>query len=183
MQLGAFIKQKPDEEIVYILHRHPITFIPVIFLFVVLLVVPFAVHFLITSLFPTLFVGVFWDTIGVLIGSAYFLAILMFTYTQFTTFYLDLWIITTERLIDVEQKGLFSREIVELDLSHIQDITANVDGIFPTMFNYGEVLIKTASVNQEIIAHSIPYPNVVREHLVTLAEKERQEDLGGKPTL
>ena len=46
MHLTAFIKKKPTEQVVYVLRRHPLTFLPYIFLFIVLLSVDaFALRF------------------------------------------------------------------------------------------------------------------------------------------
>src|SRR3989338_5121724 len=50
-----------------------------------------------------------------------------------TDYYLDMWILTDKRLIDVEQKGLFAREVSSLRLDRIQDIKMEVSGFIPTL--------------------------------------------------
>ena len=51
-----------------------------------------------------------------------------FAFIEFTDYYLDTWIVTTERIISIEQKGLFERTASELDLISVQDATAEVHG-------------------------------------------------------
>ena len=109
---------------------------------------------------------------GILLGSVYYLSILLFFFTSFISFYLDVWIVTNDRIIDIEQFGLFSRTISELELFRIQDITTNVHGIFPTIFKYGDVTIQTASINTTIIFHNVPYPDKIRQNLLELAHED-----------
>ena len=59
-------------------------------------------------------------------------------------YYLYVWIITSERIIDIEQKGLFNREISEFTLDKVQDITVKVPNMMATFLKYGDVIIQTA---------------------------------------
>lgn len=174
MQISYLIKQKSYEKIIYKLHRHPITFIPVIALFLLLILVPIVVYLLINSLFPTLLEGPVLFPITVLVGSVYCLSIYLLFFAMFIDYYLDIWVVTSDRIIDIEQFGLFSRSISELDLFRIQDVTTEVHGVFPTLFHYGNVNVKTASPNVNIIFRNIPNPNKVREDLIRLADEDRK---------
>ena len=58
--------------------------------------------------------------------------------------YLDLWIITNQRVIDVEQHGLFRRETSEFGIDKVQDITVEVPHILATFLKYGNLRIQTA---------------------------------------
>ena len=174
MYLPQFIKQKSYEKIEYILHRHPITFVPVAALFIILLAVPVAVYFLINSLFPTILAHPLIYPPAVLAASVYYLSIYLFFYGEFIDFYLDLWIVTSDRIIDIEQHGLFSRIISEMDLYRTQDVTVNIKGFIPTIFNYGTVNVKTAAADVDIIFSNIPDPNKIRQALIHLAEQDRK---------
>lgn len=174
MHLAAFIKQKSYEKILYVLRHHWITFVPIAVLFLILMAIPFALYFLVSSLFPALLENQISYAMLVLFASAYFLAIYLFFFTRFIEFYLDITIVTNDRLMDVEQRSLFSRSISELDLYRIQDVTSDVHGVFATFFNYGTVSIKTASNNINVVAHDIPRPNKIREALIQLADQDRK---------
>lgn len=178
MSVSDIIKKKDYEKVIFVLHRHPITFIPILFLFIVLLLVPVAVYFLINSLYPVLLLKAPIFQIGVLLGSIYYLSIYLFFYAQFIDFYLDIWIVTNDRIVDIEQHNLFSRVITEVDLFRIQDVTTNVRGMFPTIFKYGVVDIKTASINTNIQFKNVPNPNFIREQLIKLADEDRKYHMG-----
>ena len=174
MHLSYLIKQKSYERVEYVLRRHWITFVPIGLLFLVLLAVPVAVYGMIAFLFPTIFTGPTLFPLSVLLASAYYLGVYLFFYAQFVDYYLDLWIVTNDRIVDIEQFGLFSRTISELDLFQIQDVTTDVHGFFATFFHYGDVSVKTASANINIVFRNVPNPNKIREALVRLSDEDRR---------
>lgn len=76
-----------------------------------------------------------------------------------TNYYLDVWIITSKRIIDVEQHGLFKREVSFLLLERIQDVSCHIDGIVPTLLNYGDISVHSAGIQGEFLIKGIPNPN------------------------
>lgn len=178
MHLSKFIKQKSYEHIQYILHRHPLTFLPTVLFFLVLAAIPAAAYFTVANIFSSA-KGAYTplSVVGILFTSAYYIGILNFFYTQFIIYYLDVWLVTDDRVIDVDQKTLFSRTISELDLASIQDVTTDIKGFFPTLFDYGDVIVKTASDNPNIIFRSVPHPNKIRADLVDLSDRDKERPL------
>lgn len=176
MILSKIIRQKPYEKIEYLLHRHAITFVPRAFLFLVLMALPVGLYFLIDNLYPELLNSEKIFPLSVLGASIYYLSIYLFAYAQFVEFYLDMWVVTNDRIIDIRQKGLFARTVSEMDLFRIQDTTAEIKGLFPTMFNYGNLQVRTAATGgtNDIIFYNIPNPNELRETLIQLAEGDRK---------
>lgn len=179
MHVTQLIKQKSYEHVVHVLHRHWFTFLPKVILLLVLGSVPFGIFLLINTLFPAVFQSELGYVIGVLFASLYLLSVLLFFYTDSVIFYLDMWVVTNDRIVDIEQIGLFSRTISELDLFRIQDVTTEVHGFFPTLFNYGTVKIKTASENLDIVFKDISRPNQIREELIQLSHVDRRYHMGG----
>jgi len=91
-------------------------------------------------------------------------------------FYLDAWIVTNERIINIDQKGFFNREISELKLTKIQDVTSEIIGVVPTLLNYGNIYVQTAGEKERFDFYQIPNPNEVKNAIVQLQEKERREE-------
>lgn len=174
MHLSAFIRQKSYEQVNYTLRRHPFTFLPTVLIFLIALVLPAILSVFIGRLFPNLLGSGPARSVAVLFASGYIVSVLLFFYTQFIDFYLDIWIITNDRLIAVDQTGLFSRQIAETDLFQIQDATTTVTGLFATFFNYGNVQVQTASSNEGIILRDVRNPNFIREELIRLAREDRK---------
>ncbi len=53
-------------------------------------------------------------------------------------------IISTKNLTQILQKGLFNREVSELSMANVEDVSAEKKGIFQTLLNYGNLKIETA---------------------------------------
>ncbi len=178
MNLSHFTRQKSYEHVEYVLRRHWFTFLPVVFSFLAMILLPIGVYFGIQYLFPDLLTGPMITPILILLASGFLLFALMFFYIQFIDYYLDIWIVTNDRIIDTEQKGLFARTVTELELFQIQDVTTNVTGFFPTILKYGDLVIATASNTSTIIFHDIPNPEFIRQEIVRLAEVDRSYHTG-----
>lgn len=175
MHLSHFVKQKPAEHVIFILRRHWITFLSTIVVFIILAALPFGVAYGAKMLFPEMI----WSEsaaypVIVLIGSLYCLFTLLFFYIRFIDYYLDLWIVTNERIVDIAQEGLFARNITEFELGRIQDVTTNVHGVLNTILHFGNLVVTTASSTNSIIFHQISNPDHVREELIRLAAEYRK---------
>lgn len=79
--------------------------------------------------------------------SLYFLALLLYMLILWADYYLDVWIITTKRLIDIRQSSLFSRQISEFQIDRVQDVTIDIHGIIPTLLKFGNLRVETASAS------------------------------------
>lgn len=108
-----------------------------------------------------------------LFGSAiFYLFLWLYFAILFIDYYLDLWIITTMRILDIEQKGLFNREVTECYISKIEDMTVEIKGILPTFLNYGDLYLKTASEKGELIFRQISDPNRIKNIVLEQYNKQ-----------
>lgn len=83
--------------------------------------------------------------------SLYALGLTLYAFTVWADYYLDVWIITNRRLIDVEQHGLFSRTISELPMEKIQNVTLEIHGLMATILHFGNLKVETASRSTFVI--------------------------------
>ena len=74
----------------------------------------------------------------------YLMIIVALIFIFWMDYYLDVWIITSERIIDIEQKSLFNREVSEFMLDKVQDITVEVPNMLATFLKYGNIFVQTA---------------------------------------
>ncbi len=82
-----------------------------------------------------------------------------------TNYFLDVWVITNKKLVDVEQRGLFKRQISVLELDKIQDVTSDVSGFVATFMDFGKIHVQTAGAQREFYISDIENPNEVRQKL------------------
>ena len=174
MSVSAVIKIKPYEKVIQVTRHHLITFIPQIIFFILLTLVPIALYWLLQRLFPTLFLNSIIYPLDILLASIFYLSILLFFYTSFVEFYLDLWIFTNDRLVDVEQTTLFARRIAEADLYQVQDVSSEVKGFCASLFNYGRVEIQTAGAVPKFILENVPHPHQLRQTILELASEDKK---------
>lgn len=95
--------------------------------------------------------------------SAWLLMLWIIFFIFWTNYYLDVLVITNKRIIDIEQHGLFARDLVEVRLEHIQDIKVEVFGVVASMLDFGNIIIQTAGQSKEIIVKGINHPDLVRK--------------------
>ena len=162
-----------DEKIMFFLRRHWfVLFVKFLFL-LILALMPIAVYALVQTMFPSMMMNEVGKAFLTVLASLYYLFIWISVYTLFVDYYLDIWIVTTHRIVDREQKGLFNHVISEQSLEQVQDVSSTVKGVFPTLLDYGQVLIQSAGATNLFNFKQIPEPEVVSRRINKLAEEFR----------
>lgn len=170
-----FPGQTPSERIFLVLRRDVITYIAFLVIALIMLI-PFVILIVIFLRSPDVFTNEFVNGLLMVGGSAYLLFILGLLLYGFIDYYLDVYIITDERIVDIRQLGLFKREIAELHLREVQDVSAKVDGFFPTLFHYGDVHIQTAGERENFVFYAVPHPYRVAKKIADLHESQIEQD-------
>jgi len=87
-------------------------------------------------------------------------------FTAWTDYYLDIWIVTGNRIVNIDQKGLFKREVSTLRIERIQDVTFEVNGIIATILGFGDVHVQTAGETEEFVIKGIANPERVKRKIL-----------------
>lgn len=74
----------------------------------------------------------------------YWLIVWMGAFGVFTNYYLDQWILTNERVISIDQKGFWNREVSSVFLDRVQDVETEISSVFGTLFGFGTVSVEAA---------------------------------------
>lgn len=99
----------------------------------------------------------------------YIMMIWFFIFYRLTMHILDTWIVTSERILDIQQLGLFRRKVSELHLISIEDISVNIDGFIQSHFDFGNIEIQTAGVSQRFMFEEIPHPLKIKDDIMSAA--------------
>jgi uncharacterized membrane protein YdbT with pleckstrin-like domain len=161
----------PNEKVIRVLRRDYFILFKKIAFFTLLFVLPWIFFRIMISAYPGLLYSSLSYSLIVLGGSAFYLFIWVFFFFSFIDYYLDVWIITNERIIDVRQEGFFSRTISENRLPRIQDVSSEVHGFFPTVLKYGDVYVQTAGAELKFRFHEVPNPDRTRDTIIKLTEE------------
>ncbi len=171
-----FRGQHEDEEVIRIIHRHWFNLLSHF-----LAVITFA--FLIAGSFLTLPV-IFPETLDPnnyrafsFMQNTLLLFVWIYAFLIWVDYYFDVWVVTTERIVNIEQKGLFVRHMSELNLAQVQDVTTEVKGILPTILNYGDVYIQTAAETERFVFRQVGDPYSIKDMVIKLARDRGQHDL------
>jgi hypothetical protein len=81
---------------------------------------------------------------------------------------LNAFILTNERIIDVDQRGIFHKVVSEATFDKVQDVSYIVKGIFATIFQFGSVMVQTAGASANLELTGVRHPQRVQELIVKL---------------
>ena len=157
---------KENEAIILALHRHWIVLIGEIFLILILLIFSFvgsALFFtFVDSQSPLLYYLFFFGM------SVYILIIYLLTFIFWMDYYLDMWIVTNQRILDIEHYGIFRREVSEFLITNVQDVTIEIPGMMASFLKYGNIRVQTAG-EKSFTAASIPHPDKAKDTILKYA--------------
>ena len=103
-----------------------------------------------------------------LVMSLYYFFLWFFLFYEWLDYYLDIWIVTNHRIIEVTQHGFFNHELSELHLTRIQDMTLITKGMFSTFLDFGDVHIQTAGSIERVIFKNMSHPRQFMEEINSL---------------
>lgn len=173
----GFEAQNDDELVILFMRSHPSTNLHWIALILVLFWIPF-----------------FWNEFPLIVGLTgmvklsltlfWYMALAFFAYEQFLVWFYSVYIVTNERVIDVNFYGLLYKDVKTAQISRIEDVSYSQRGLLSSFFNYGSVTIETASEqrsdnNEEgsaaFVFTSVTNPNEVVKVISELIEKEENK--------
>ncbi len=173
IHLDRLPNQIRGEKTVLFLRRHWVELLITFITFLGLSIIPLIILGILSlvDFFP--FGHIFWGPLAFVLLGIYSIFVVTIIITQITDYYLDTWIVTTERIINIEQQGLFSRVISELHLNEVQDITAETHGMFATFLTFGDVYIQTAATRERFNFKNIDNPEQVKQQILKLVRQDK----------
>ena len=147
-----FEGQRDGEQLLFIFRRHIIAMRKGFYL----LLVPF----MISAIPPLIWqsnLELFLLPIGGLL-----LGLILFSY-HFMMLYFTVYIVSDQRIRQITQKGFFGKDVVELRLSKIQNISYNIPGFTGEMFGFGTIVIQTFV--GDLVIHKVEHPDRVYNQL------------------
>jgi len=164
-----FPAQEKEEKVFLLIRKHWFNYV-VFALIGLFMIVPAFVFIVFYFLQSQLFSDPIIRTISVAAVGAYTLFVLGLQLYGFISFYLDVYIVTDQRIVDVEQSRFFHRKISELNLRQVQDVNASVNGVIATFLHFGDVYVQTAGEHENFIFRAIPEPYLVARRIINLHE-------------
>ncbi len=177
-----FEVQNEEETVLLLLRSHPVVNLSWIALIVFLLPVPFfwGSFPLIESLTPalSLFVSILW-----------YLGLALLAMMKFLSWFYSVFIVTDERVIDVDFYGFLYKNIDVTQIKSIEEVNYSQAGVLAHYFNFGNVIVQTASEQRTAVKgekgaaftfESVPDPDRVARVISELMQQEEQEEIEGR---
>ena len=135
-----------DEKITLVVRKHWIAIVGQLAVYIVASLIPLILAGVLPFFIPN-FSNLQTDKFVYLftfVYSFWLMVLWLLSFFAWTTYHLDVWVVTTHRIFLVDQRGMFNREISSLTLDKIQDLTIDIEGFMPTMLKFGDILVETA---------------------------------------
>lgn len=164
-----FETQETEEEVILFLRQHLILLVPWLILGILMSLVPpvlfpLIAHFIKTPV--TLPAGYI-----IIITLFWYIAVFGFMLTKFLRWYFNVFIVTDERIIDIDFVNLLYKEFSEAKITKVQDISYHTQGLFATFLDYGDVVIQTAGEMPNFIFECVPKPSTVVDVISDVVKK------------
>lgn len=110
--------------------------------------------------------------LAIFFSSLWFLFLWIAIFQIWTDYYLDIWTITSKRIVAIDQRGLFNRHISSFRYERLQDIHVEIAGIIPTFLDFGTLKAETAGDSGEkFIFKGIPRPRSIKAQIIAATDQ------------
>jgi len=168
------ISLEPNENVVTITHRHKFYIIIELSILLITALLPALLILLVKSQLSILPFNIF--DYSIFLTYCYAVWLLMMWVAAFftiTDFYLDVLVVTDKRLIIANQKGFWRRSLSSFRLNRLQDINVEIDGILPTLLDFGTLHAETAGHSEEKFQmDNLPDPRGLKAKIMTAIDNQ-----------
>lgn len=156
-----FEDQFDDEEVLLVFRKHPVVMrkgLVFACLGPLIGVIPAFVK-------PSLGFGVFFGGLGagIVLGALFFLP-------AWIAWYYSVFIVTDQRLIQITQRGLFHRSVVDLGLQQIQMVNYEIAGLQQTLLGFGTIMMQTYV--GDLVIREVHHPARIQKNILKILRNE-----------
>ncbi len=151
----AFDTQFDDEEVLFVFRKHPVVMRKGLILGMLMLLF---------GTVPALFkpeTSVFLAGLGV--GAIVGLVLIL---PGWISWHYSVFIVTSQRLIQITQKGLFHRSVVDMGLNQIQMVNYQISGLQETLLGFGTIMMQTFV--GDLIIHDVHRPAQIQKKVLEI---------------
>lgn len=150
-----FADQFDDEEVLMVFRKHPVVMRKGLVLALMgplIGVIPAAIK-------PTLGFGWFFGGLA----AGFVLGVLLFV-PGWIAWYYSVFIVTDQRFIQITQKGLFHRAVVDIGLNQIQMVNYEIAGLQETLLGFGTIMVQTFM--GDLVIHDVHHPAKIQKRML-----------------
>lgn len=161
-----FEDQLDDEEVLFVFRKHPVVMRKGLI---------FAMTAILLGTIPSLIKPEYVYLFG---GLAAGLLISLLIFMPYGVgWYYSVFIVTDQRMIQISQKGLWKRSVVDINLSQIQMVNYEVGGLEETVLGFGTIMMQTFV--GDLVIHDVHHPAKIQKKLLGILREKGS--LNGSP--
>jgi hypothetical protein len=158
---------RSGEKVDIVLRRHWIAF-------AFLAVYAFAWIFFSIILLVILWTGAF----SILVITAFWMYYSLFLYVSWLNYELDVFILTNNRIVCVEQKTFLNRAVGETTLDKVQEVSIETKWLLANLFDFGTLKILTSGSSPSFDMTYSPHPMTSSRYINNLVDRYRDSLYG-----
>ncbi|RAL57895.1 hypothetical protein BLD25_00895 [Candidatus Gracilibacteria bacterium GN02-872] len=155
---------RPGEEVLMVVKRHWIVYVMLFIYFFSGVIVTFMIFF---------FFGL--NTWGYMLNIILWLILSIILYIEWLNHELDMYVVTNNRVIGLEQIAFLNRAVTECNLGQIQEVNSKAKGLFANIFNYGTLSIQTAGSKTTLKMEFCPDVMQTSRKILNVVDNYRDE--------
>lgn len=148
-----FEDQFDDEEVLFVFRKHPVVMRKGLILGMVVILLG-TIPALIKPEMSYFFGG---------LAAGFILGVLVYL-PSWIAWYYSVFIVTDQRLIQITQKGLFHRTVVDLTLNQIQMVNYQIAGLQETLLGFGTIMMQTYV--GDLVIHDVHHPAQIQKKIL-----------------
>lgn len=158
-----FADQFDDEEVLYVFRKHPIVMRKGLIIGMCSWLVGPVYTLALTYFRPNNYPSVTFFFMSLVLSILFGCLLLV---PSWITWYFSVFIVTDQRLIQITQKGLFSRSVVDMGLGQIQMVNYDVTGLQETLLGFGTITMQTFV--GDLVIHDLHHPAHIQKKLLQI---------------
>lgn len=158
------------EEVLRSVKHHPVGIVPLIAGMALVVMAGVAAMFLVEPITSNVTFDVS-RTAFILFMLGILALVALFTAVAVIVYFRSQLIITSESIIEINQRSLFHRDVSQLSLANVQEVTVKQSGIFSHLFDFGTVTLETAGEKANFKFSRAPHPHEVSRAIYQAHER------------
>ena len=167
-----FQTQKQEETVILFLRPHFLINLSWIMITFFLLFIPLLIKFLPPIFGMSFFSSPMFAHFATVYVIFYYSILFSYALINFLTWFYNIFLVTADRIIDINYTDVVVHNVSETKLNHIEDVKYSQSGFIPTLFNYGDLTAQTAGDIENFEALSIPRPKETTDIITNLIRND-----------
>ena len=165
-----FADQLDDEEVLFVFKKHPVVMrLGLVLAAVCMLIGPLYTIALVylNQNHPEKAPSV--SFLGISLLLSFVLAVIVFL-PSWIGWNFSVFIVTDQRFIQITQKGMFHRSVVDISLNQIQMVNYEIGGFQETILGFGTIMMQTYM--GDLVIHDVHHPAKIQKKLTTILREK-----------